>query len=195
MAGLAAAETECCSFFTFALTATGGALSLDVTVPAAHTAILDALAGLGPGLGQSPAGSEPVRAASRPGGLAGHGARDRPARPACAAGRDLHPDQHRIAALYEVMAAAAGSGPRDRRDVPGTAAGQAADQRILARSLARHGALRSGLREARATDIIWALANPRTHHALVGERRWSPDEYQRWLADLLASALLREPAG
>jgi hypothetical protein len=45
-AGLAAAETECCSFFTFALTATGGALSLDVTVPAAPTAILDALAGL-----------------------------------------------------------------------------------------------------------------------------------------------------
>jgi len=43
-AGLAAAETECCSFFTFTLTATGGALSLDIAVPAAHTAILDALA-------------------------------------------------------------------------------------------------------------------------------------------------------
>ena len=56
VAGLAAAETECCSFFTFALTATGGALSLDVTVPAAHTAILDALAGLGPVPDQSPAG-------------------------------------------------------------------------------------------------------------------------------------------
>ena len=56
VAGLAAAETECCSFFTFALTATGGALSLDITVPAAHTAILDALAGLGPDPAQSPAG-------------------------------------------------------------------------------------------------------------------------------------------
>jgi hypothetical protein len=43
-AALAAAETECCSFFTFTLTATGGALALDITVPAAHVAVLDALA-------------------------------------------------------------------------------------------------------------------------------------------------------
>ena len=42
-ATLAAAETECCSFFTFTLTLTGGALTLDVTVPEAHAAMLDAL--------------------------------------------------------------------------------------------------------------------------------------------------------
>jgi hypothetical protein len=59
----------------------------------------------------------------------------------------------------------------------------------------RRSVLCSGLREARATDIIWALVNPRTHHSLVAGRRWSADEYQRWLADLLASALRREPAG
>ncbi|MBV9384746.1 MAG: hypothetical protein JO242_29310 [Streptosporangiaceae bacterium] len=34
-AELAASETGCCSFFTFTLTATGGALTLDVTVPPA----------------------------------------------------------------------------------------------------------------------------------------------------------------
>jgi hypothetical protein len=45
-ARLAVAETECCSFFTFTLTATGGALGLDITVPAAHARVLDALAGL-----------------------------------------------------------------------------------------------------------------------------------------------------
>jgi hypothetical protein len=43
-AGLAAAETECCSFFTFTLTAAGGTLTLDVTVPPAHAGVLDALA-------------------------------------------------------------------------------------------------------------------------------------------------------
>jgi len=43
-AELAAAETGCCSFFTFTLTATGGRLVLEVTVPAAHTGVLDALA-------------------------------------------------------------------------------------------------------------------------------------------------------
>ena len=44
MAELAAAETGCCSFFTFALTATGGALTLDITVPQQYAPVLDALA-------------------------------------------------------------------------------------------------------------------------------------------------------
>ncbi|MCG8927239.1 hypothetical protein [Lentzea sp. CC55] len=35
-------ETGCCSFFTFGLTATGGALRLSVEVPDAHTEVLDA---------------------------------------------------------------------------------------------------------------------------------------------------------
>jgi hypothetical protein len=43
-AGLAVRETGCCSFFTFTLTAAGGELTLDVTVPPAHVAVLDALA-------------------------------------------------------------------------------------------------------------------------------------------------------
>lgn len=42
-AGLAAAETACCSFFTFALTAAAGSLVLDVTVPVAQLPVLDAL--------------------------------------------------------------------------------------------------------------------------------------------------------
>ncbi|WUI03329.1 hypothetical protein OHR68_16455 [Spirillospora sp. NBC_00431] len=42
-AALAARETACCSFFTFTLTVSGGGLTLDVAVPAAHTPILDAL--------------------------------------------------------------------------------------------------------------------------------------------------------
>lgn len=45
-AALAAAETECCSFFTFTLTATGGALALEASVPEAHAGVLDGLADL-----------------------------------------------------------------------------------------------------------------------------------------------------
>lgn len=39
-ADLIARESECCSFFTFTLT---GALQLRITVPPAHTAVLDGL--------------------------------------------------------------------------------------------------------------------------------------------------------
>jgi hypothetical protein len=44
-AKLATAETECCSFFTFTLTATGGRLVLEVTVPPPQAGVLDGLAG------------------------------------------------------------------------------------------------------------------------------------------------------
>lgn len=44
VAGLVSAETSCCSFFTFTLTATAGSLSLDIVVPAAQLPVLDALA-------------------------------------------------------------------------------------------------------------------------------------------------------
>ena len=42
-AGLAARETDCCSFFTFTLTVASGELTLEVSVPAAHADVLDAL--------------------------------------------------------------------------------------------------------------------------------------------------------
>lgn len=43
-ADLVVRETECCSFFTFTLTATGGRVSLRVAVPDGHVEVLDALA-------------------------------------------------------------------------------------------------------------------------------------------------------
>ena len=42
-AELAMRETGCCSFFTFALVITGERLSVDISVPAADGAVLDAL--------------------------------------------------------------------------------------------------------------------------------------------------------
>ena len=44
IAELAAAETGCCSFFTFTLTVADGSLLLDVTVPPSSIEVLDALA-------------------------------------------------------------------------------------------------------------------------------------------------------
>ena len=36
-------ETECCSFFTFSVTASGGRIHLDVAVPESQTPVLDSL--------------------------------------------------------------------------------------------------------------------------------------------------------
>jgi TetR/AcrR family transcriptional regulator of autoinduction and epiphytic fitness len=100
----------------------------------------------------------------------------------------------RIGALTEVMAAAAGSDPEIAALYELRQQARYEDQRHLARSLASKGALRAGLSEAHATDILWTLANARTYRTLVTERRWAIKEYEPWLADVLACSLLAEPA-
>ncbi len=42
-ADLTVRETQCCSFFGFTVTATGGELTLDITAPTGQVAVLDAL--------------------------------------------------------------------------------------------------------------------------------------------------------
>ncbi len=98
----------------------------------------------------------------------------------------------RISGLYQVLAGAAGSDGeiadlyRDQQQA------RYKDQRRLAQLLARKGALREGLTETTAADIIWTIANPNTHHALIGERHWTPAQYEEWLSRTLTCALLPE---
>ena len=65
------------------------------------------------------------------------------------------------------------------------------DQSRVARSLRRQAQLRPGLSARKAADIIWALASERVYLALVKERGWSGEQYEAWLIDQLAAALLR----
>jgi hypothetical protein len=60
----------------------------------------------------------------------------------------------------------------------------------VATALARAKALRSGLRARDAADVIHALASPELYHLLVIDRSWSPQRYERWLAQALAGQLL-----
>jgi hypothetical protein len=61
--------------------------------------------------------------------------------------------------------------------------------------LAGAGALRHGLDPERARDILWTLISPEVCRLLVEGRGWSLDQWERWLAGLLADALLRpEPS-
>ena len=63
-------------------------------------------------------------------------------------------------------------------------------QAQIARSLARGGALRPGLRERDAADIIHALMSPEVYRLLVGDRGWTPGRYEQWLAETLIGQLL-----
>ena len=55
----------------------------------------------------------------------------------------------------------------------------------------RHsGKLRLGLSHQTARDIFWMLTGGDVYRMLVSERRWSPQQYQDWLADTLVHSLL-----
>jgi AcrR family transcriptional regulator len=91
--------------------------------------------------------------------------------------------------VYRILSSASGSDPgavvlladyQRQRDV---------GQGRIARSLARAGALRSGLRERDAADLIHALMSPELYRLFVVDRGWPPERYQRWLARTLMDQL------
>jgi AcrR family transcriptional regulator len=68
-----------------------------------------------------------------------------------------------------------------------------ANQRAIVESLDERQALRPGLDVERATDILWTLNHPNLWQLLVGERGWTPEEYEQLCADLACSQLLNRP--
>jgi AcrR family transcriptional regulator len=63
----------------------------------------------------------------------------------------------------------------------------------FAQLLADREALRPGLSAAHAGDILWTLCSHATYDQLVGDCGWTPEQYQRWLAETLRRALLAAP--
>jgi hypothetical protein len=54
----------------------------------------------------------------------------------------------------------------------------------IAPVLAATGALRPGLSAEPAADIMYGLTTPDTYESLVQHRGWSPERFERWLADV-----------
>ena len=99
----------------------------------------------------------------------------------------------RTAPVYRLLVGAAASDPgaatllddidRQRQDGQGR----------IARALARSGALRPGISERDAADIVHTLMSPEVYRLLVLVRGWHPERYQRWLTDGLVDQLLPRP--
>ena len=53
--------------------------------------------------------------------------------------------------------------------------------------------LGEGMDTSTATDLLWAFANEELYRELVGERGWSPDRYEHWLAETLITQLVDQP--
>jgi AcrR family transcriptional regulator len=96
----------------------------------------------------------------------------------------------RIAPLYRILVSAAWADPDAAALLAVLTSQRQQGQRLIARSLARAGALRTELRERDAADVIHALLSPELYRLLVFDRGWSPARYERWLATTLIDQLL-----
>lgn len=100
----------------------------------------------------------------------------------------------RVAPLYRILVSAAGTDPDAAALLDELTRQRQQGQRVIARALARAGALRPELRERDAADVIHALLSPEVYGLLVVDRSWKPERYQRWLAGVLVDQLLPPPA-
>jgi AcrR family transcriptional regulator len=65
-----------------------------------------------------------------------------------------------------------------------------ANQRVIVQSLHDRGALRPGLGVDRATDVLWTLNHPDVWLLLVGQRGWTPAQFEAWFGDTVVAQLL-----
>jgi AcrR family transcriptional regulator len=64
------------------------------------------------------------------------------------------------------------------------------NQRSIVKALDERRGLRAGLGVDRAADILWTLNHPDLWQLLVGQRGWTPDEYEQWFGDAACAQLL-----
>ena len=96
----------------------------------------------------------------------------------------------RTAPVYRILVSAAGSDPDAAALLDEQTRQRQEGQGLIARSLARAGALRPELRERDAADVIHALMSPEVYGLLVIDRGWPSERYERWLTGILIDQLL-----
>jgi TetR/AcrR family transcriptional regulator, regulator of autoinduction and epiphytic fitness len=91
--------------------------------------------------------------------------------------------------VYLVLMSAAGSDPAAAELLNEIRQQRDRGQGQIARSLSRAHALKPGLRERDAADLIHALMSPEVYRLLAGDRGWTPERYKQWLATTLTQQL------
>ncbi len=91
--------------------------------------------------------------------------------------------------VYRILSSASGSDPAAAVLLAEYQRARGDGQSRIARALARARALRPGLRERDAADLIHALMSPELYRLLVVDRGWTPKRYEEWLGRTLADQL------
>jgi len=96
----------------------------------------------------------------------------------------------RTAPLGEVLTAASDIDPAAAQLLAGASRGRLLGATVFIRYLASLDGLAAGMTEQRAAELCWALTEGHLYRLLVTQRSWSTADFNRWLSDSLAAALL-----
>lgn len=97
----------------------------------------------------------------------------------------------RVAPMLSIVRDAAGADPEMAEQWRTNQRERYTAHRTLAEILAAKKALRPGLTVHKAADIIFAAASPEVYLLLTFECGWSPAQWQSWVSDTIAQAVLR----
>jgi AcrR family transcriptional regulator len=93
--------------------------------------------------------------------------------------------------VYRVLDSAAGSDPGAAELLAQVQQQRDQGQGQIVHALVRNRALRPGLHENDAADLVHALMSPEMYRLLVIDRHWTPEKYRQWLAATLIQQLVR----
>lgn len=96
--------------------------------------------------------------------------------------------------VYEIVRGAATAEPEIAAVLRQRGEQRLQDLRAVANALADRGALAPGTGVDRATDLLWALGAAEMYRLLVGERGWSPEQYEAWLAAAVTQSVVEPGA-
>jgi AcrR family transcriptional regulator len=63
-------------------------------------------------------------------------------------------------------------------------------QKQLIEFIRQNGWLKSDIHTTKARDILWSFTSRELYGMLVHQRKWTPEQYEIWLGDILVSHLL-----
>jgi AcrR family transcriptional regulator len=92
--------------------------------------------------------------------------------------------------VYQILSSASSADPSAAELLADYERKRDLGQGRIARTLARAGALRPGVRARDAADLIHALLSPELYRLLVTDRGWPPARYERWQTQTLTHQLI-----
>jgi AcrR family transcriptional regulator len=98
--------------------------------------------------------------------------------------------QERVAPLIVVLSDGARTDPDLKAFADELSSRRVGHMRALVADLAAKGGLRADLSPEMAADVIWVMNSPEFYVLCVRDRGWSPETFERWLADSWKRLLL-----